>query len=485
MIRRALALAIGLGAVVAFPVACSLGLDESLIGREADASTEAGGPDASVDSGTDGGTLFEIPDGGKCREDKECKANNPCLQGRCELGRQVCVYDVCKQPVCLSGTCNVQAKACSTPPIQYKFRAFAFQVTQGGVGCGGSPTRCFAAVHPFVFVGTTNGVVAFSATDPSNPSPTPVPITGLPFFPTAMVASGTRVYFLGSVLGSAPNLRLQLAWVDVPVDPFAATIPARSVLANYTKGSADVLVAGAEGQALLVNTSIPSFPSAILSAPLVEPVKVDPLTLAGFSISQAPVAASGNRIVMHQFVNNTATFSLETGVGTPTSTNGGDQPLTSFGPLAMNQQAFGQGPDGSLLWAVAAAVPTDAGPPTFIKSAKLVWLLADQAATKFETTTAVDVETYPAATSLGQQVTGPVAWVNKDSALVAVAASQNLAQTTVRLVAKSGVVADKNFGVAVSVDRVGVASSAGYGYVLTADSATQATINVVAPDCAP
>ncbi len=483
--RRAVLAAALLAGTFAVPLACSLGLDESLIDRAPDAGVDADTADVKVEAGSDGGTVFEIPDGGKCKDDKECKANNPCLQGRCEQGRQVCVYDVCKQPVCLSGTCNVQTKACSTPPVQYKFRSFAFQVTQGGVGCGGAPSRCFAAVHPFVFVGTTNGVAAFSATDPGNPNPTPVPVTGLPFFPTAMVASGTRVYFLGSVLGSAPNLRLQLAWVDVPVDPFSATIPAKSVLANYTRPSADAIVAGADGQAILVNTSIASFPSAILTAPLTEPIKVDPQTLAGFAVGQSPVTASGGRLLFQQILGNVATFSLESGVGTATSTNLGDQPLGAIGQVAPNQQAFAQGPDGSVLWSAASVVPVDAGVPSFIRAAKLVWILADGNATKLDTAPAVDVETYPAATSIGQLVTGPVAWVNKDSALVAVAASQNLAQTTIRLVNRTGVVADKNFGVAVSVDRVGVASSAGYGYVLTADSATQATVNVVAPDCAP
>ena len=35
-------------------------------------------------------------------------------------------------------------------------------VSVGPIGCGGNLRRCFAASHPFVFVGTTSGVVGYA-----------------------------------------------------------------------------------------------------------------------------------------------------------------------------------------------------------------------------------------------------------------------------------------------------------------------------------
>ena len=480
----ALGASLVLAAAALAPAACTLGLDESLIGRVPDGSSPFG--DGAVSEAGSGGDA--IAEGGQieppasaCAEDKDCKPANACLTGKCDLVRKACVYDVCKKDICTSSSCNVTNKTCGATFTPYKFRALTFPVTQGGVGCGNNPARCFVAVHPFVFVGTNNGVVAFSALDPNINPPATIPVIGLGFIPQAMVSSGSRIYFLGSVLGSAPNYRIQVAWADVPSDPFASVITAKTVLATFTKTSADLFLPGIPGEAFLVH-SASNFPTAILTAPIADPSKIDPLPLAGFTNGESPVAASGSRMVFQQFTGpggTTVTFSLETGVGTGTPSNLGDQ-NPPVGPV-VQQQYFAQGPDGSLVWSVAAVNP---GPPSSVRTVRVVWLLADGNATKFEVAQLQEVDTYTAAGI--PQVVGPIAWIDKDHVLMAHALSSNLSQTKIELVNKAtGVVGGKNFTVAFPVGQVGVAASAGYGYSITADSSTQATVSVLAPGCAP
>src|SRR5450432_2737983 len=100
----------------------------------------------------------------------------------------------------------------------YNFHAGNFHVSLGSAGCGGGgggARRCFAAVYPFVFIGTTNGVVAYPVDNPTNGTPVSIPVAGLPFFPTFVVTSGTTIYFVGAVAGTGPDYKIPIASLAV------------------------------------------------------------------------------------------------------------------------------------------------------------------------------------------------------------------------------------------------------------------------------
>ncbi|MDB4935754.1 MAG: hypothetical protein JWP87_2726, partial [Labilithrix sp.] len=191
-----------LGAATVLLASCSLGLDESLIGQQAEASASDAltGSETTVPEGGDGALPPIQPEAGICTKDEDCKGTAGCLTAKCDVPRKACVFQVCRQPACNSAACDMAGMKCGAAK-PYKYRATQFPVG-AQIGCGGALGRCFAAVYPFVFVGTANGVVAFAANDPQNPAPASVPISGLGFVPTQIVASGSRVYFLGSPSGA-------------------------------------------------------------------------------------------------------------------------------------------------------------------------------------------------------------------------------------------------------------------------------------------
>src|SRR5207249_1823896 len=112
------------------------------------------------------------PNPDKCAKNADCKPNNTCLQGKCDTSRGVCLYDVCPSPTCKVAACNDMTKTCGSA-MDIGFHVASFKV--GNLGCGGSGRRCFTAVHPFVFVGTTSGVVAYAIGTPGQ-TPNAIPV---------------------------------------------------------------------------------------------------------------------------------------------------------------------------------------------------------------------------------------------------------------------------------------------------------------------
>jgi hypothetical protein len=467
--------------VAAVFAGCSLGLDESKIGAGRDASAapeeaaprEDGGPDAEASS-------VVLPDGGACTRDDECKSTNACLTARCDRARGACVYDVCKQPnACASAVCDLQSLQCGTPAT-YPFHAAQIKVTVGGVGCG-SASRCFAAVYPFLFVGTTNGVVAYPAENPANASPTPIPVTGLPFLPSNIVASGNRVYFVGTPLVTTPSLKLPLAWIDVPADPLAKQISATTVL--HTVAQPNVGLAFPQpndGLLLVVNDAARVYPALSLAAPLQDLQTLTMFPLAGLPANAVPVASSGTRLMTYRLAGFVPQLSFETGAGTQAAQNAGEQAVGDMGPVA-NQFFFSSAPDGSVLYNALSVTPNDAGGAA-VRAVRLTWLVSGPTA-GFDSSTFVDVETYGAPPS-GNAV-GPVAWIDPQNVLVTAQLRSDPAQTVVRIATKASppTISTKQFQIAKNVDSLGAAATNGIGYVLVADSPNDATIHVFAPGC--
>lgn len=483
--RRTLVVAIaaaGVGAFSAF-AGCSLDLDESKIG----ATAEAGAPEDSGQPPQDGGgdvAADGASTGARCTKDDECRSANACLTGTCDLFRGVCVYDVCRKPAaCTVSACDPQAKACNPATAVYGFHTAQFKVTTGGIGCG-ALSRCFAAAYPFVFVGTTNGVVAYPAADPTNPTPTSIPVSGLSFFPQFIVASGNRVYFVGAALGSGANAKLPLAWIDVPQDPQAKTLTATTVLETVGQPSMGfAFAAPSDALLLVVNDAQRAFPSALVAPPLQDLASVSFFPLAGIPDAGAaptPVATSGARLLMNRYSPFLPNLSFEIGPGTATTQNAGEQGISALAPIA-NQYAFAPGADGSVLFSSLSLNATDAGPTT-PRAVRLTWLVADANA-GFDATANVDIETYPTP-PVGLAV-GPVAWVDAQNALVTAQLKTDPAQTVVRVASKGNppTISTKQFLIAKTVDGVAAAASNGLGYVIVADSPTDATIHVFAPSC--
>ena len=477
---------------------CSLGLDESLIGR----GPEAGVPEATVDDAQGADVADSAPpplnpEGGVCEKDDDCKGTEGCVQARCDLPRKACVFNVCRATACNSSECTnagspTAACAAAKP---YKFRATQFPVAAPAVGCGGVLARCFTAVYPFVFIGTQTGVLAYRASDPQDPAPDAVPVTGLAFVPVQIIASGSRVYFLGSAQGAGATSRVPLAWADVPPDPFAPTIRVTSVLATLNRPVGDplVLFPRANDTALLVDlAAAASFASVPIEPPLVEPYTLTSTSVT-FTAGSSPVGVSGTRLVFHQ-INpaGAAQFGFVSNAGSATPMTVADVAIPTATP-ASGPSTFAQSADGALLWEhifLTAPPGTPVPPGSNIKSAK-IYFLVDGAAANFDPANGFEVEQFGGA-PLGTNSVGPIALLDSRTAMVLTAIPANPAQTNVQFVkrgppveyVKNADMSPRRSPLAVPVGLLAAAGSNGLGYVLAVDPTPPNPLSVTVYDAA-
>lgn len=482
------------GAVLLAP-GCSLGLDASLINADAGASGDATASDADGATGDAPGDRPSVPPPpGACNQDSDCKNASACVKGaHCDLAIHLCGFDVCPVAACQAAACDTMSNTCSVP-ASFGFHASSFKVTAGGVGCGGlGATRCFAAAYPFVFVGTTNGVVAYNVSDPSSSSPSTVALGGVPFLPTRIVSSGRRVYFIGNVVGSGPTYHLAMAWLDVPQNPFVTSFAASTAFVAYPQASAPEVFPSSNGGIFLVHPdSAKAWPTVLVTAPVQDSSSITMSASPGIAMGASVLGASGSRLVTYHWADAMngylAAFSFETAAGTSNAQNGGESTATAMGTI-FPQGFFAFGPDGSVLWSTPATNVPDGGAfNTF--AARMTWLVADDKAAAFDESNKVDVETYAPPVAYGQSVAGPMAWIDKDTALVIAAAKQDVTkQSAVQVAQKSmlpaALVAGRRYVLPVDVNHVGAAASGGFAYVLAQDDTMNqsATVHVFAPSC--
>jgi hypothetical protein len=493
---RRLAAACPLAAAVAF-AGCSLGLDESKIGAVPDGGegglppidgappqSDAIVPDAIVpDTGA--------PDAGPgCNVDGDCVAPSACLTPRCDVARHTCVYDLCKQTAaCTRAACDPSSHTCGSPaPVA--FHPGSFKVTTGGIGCGGVVGKCVAALGSFLYVSTTGGAFAYPVADPENTAPSPIAITGLPFQPAAVTASGNRVWFTGGFVGA----KLQMAWVDAPTSPLATTLVAHTVLVATTLTAAtSVFPARAGGVFVEQGDATRLFPTGRIDAPLTDPSTLDVFPNAGASTAAVAVASSGDRLVFYRWSQQGAAlgelFSIATGAGTANAKAGTEVNLgVDVGQVwgTPGVSRFAQGTNGALLWGVPWV---EIGvQPVGTKAARVVWVLTDDTVAAATGAAHVDVELYdPNAVGVGQPVAGPLAWVDATTVLALAQAPTDLAQTSVQVVQSSAgalaVVAGRRVVLPASTDKLGAVSANGYAFVVAADAPDSATVYVFAPGC--
>ena len=481
------------GALVGL-ASCSLGLDEALIGQVEGGAGDAVQADTAVAEGGDGALPPLSPEAGICSKDEDCKGTAGCLTAKCDVSRKACVFQVCRQPACNSGVCDMAAAKCGAPR-PYKYRSTQFPVG-APIGCGGAIGRCFTAVYPFVFVGTTNGVVAFGANDPLDAAPAAIPVTGLGFVPNQIIASGSRVYFLGTPVGAGATSRVPIAYADVPPDPFAVKIGATTVLATFNRPATDPLVIVPRGNdtALLLDANVATaYAAAPIEPPLTEPAVFSSTGIA-FTAGSIPLAVSGSRLLMGQInAVGTPVFGLVNAAGSAAPQTLPDVSIATAAP-ASGPQAFAQSADGAVFWSyLSLTSPPPGPPPPTNRAAKGYFLLAHSAA-GFDPAVGIDLEVYGGA-PLGTPSVGPVAMLDSTTAMVTTANPANPgAVTNVSFVTRQPLALVKNadmqprrFQILLSVAQLAAAGSNGLGYVLAVDPAapTAPQVHVFDPACAP
>ena len=486
--RLLIAIALSASALGALALAggCSLGLDPNKI-PGADASFEGGG-DAGVDA----------PNPLACKADPDCKSSNGCLTGSCTDAGE-CEYTTCKTTAaCTAEVCDEGSHTCSAPsPLG--FHAGSFHVSIGAAGCNGNnpgggagARRCLAAVYPFVFFGTTNGVVAYPVDDPTANNPPAIQVGGLPFLPSYIVASGKTVYFVGTVQGAGPLYKLPIASVTVPKDPSVGTITADAVFDTVDQPSVDLVVPDGAGGIYLVHHDATKFdPARDVTAPLKD---LDTLTFyssSGLPANSLVSAASGKRLVTFRPQNGgqfDSFFSLVTNAATSGAQDPGEQSmLASMGQNYQNHY-LAQTPSGGVLWSAESVSIPDGGPTT-TTSARVAWVLQDQSATSFNAQTHVDVSTYNLSGLPTPDLSGPLAWIDDTDAIVISALPGNTAQSTVQVATRNGtpsVVPGRSFTLPFHPSELAVTSSNGFAYVATPDQTnpnSAANIHVFAATC--
>jgi hypothetical protein len=509
--RRLAGLALlGSFAVATAAVGCSLGLDRSKIGQF---EGQEGGPppDGPLPEGTsgeagdaptssDGQGLSDAPpeaNAGACSKDSDCQMGadgGGCVtSAKCDPTWHVCMLDVCDAGACKAEECVTAMNSC-TLPADYTgtFNPTSFTVQYGGVGT--SIPWAMSAVWPFVFIITTNGVIAYDVFDPTNDMPAAVTIHGVPFIPNYTLAIGRRVYFLTNEIGG-PTYHQAIAWIDVPQNPFITQFTANAVWVGTTeKNGLVALVNDGVSGFYMSYDSNPLFPTADVHAPLFDGTTITAFTNANFPMSSGIVSASGAagtstaKLVAYHYdaMNQAAQYTLVGSPGTGSATTGSLQTVDAMGPID-NQQTWTQGSDGSVLWEAAPYQIVDGGSTGQIDQTCLTWLLDSSTSTSFDAAKCATLESYDP--PIGQRVTATPAWIDATTALGLAAASSNpSASTSVHVVKKNmaatvpGVVAY----VPAAPGAVGTASSNGFGYVLAqTDPMNQTcTVYIFAPACA-
>jgi hypothetical protein len=499
--RRKLA---GVGLALALAVAraavgCSLGLDPSLVDAAAPAGDAAPGDEhfatAEAAALLDGDAHARAPesastaDSGGCTTDQDCVAAaavaGACASSAaCDPTWHVCLLATCAAPACNVSTCSLAQHACSTP-VPYSFEAARISVDYGGVG--GTPQASIAAVWPFVFVVTNNGVVAYNVTDPTSASPPRVAVHSVPFLPMAAVAVGRRVYFVRGTEGSGPVYRQAVAWVDVPQDPFLTELAAASAFVGTpAQGNVtNVLTNGSDGLFVVYGARLA--PTANLHPPIDDSTVLAPFANAGLASGASIVASSGARLIAYRYDSGSYVpdFAIINAAATSGAQTTTEQPLTADGLLA-DQGVFATGRDGSVLWSTAVYAVDSSGLPSGIAKARLTWVLGSGTAANFDPSTYVDLETYVPTTQA--PVVGPSVWIDANTALgLAAASSASTDSTSVQVVTRSPPAVVPGTRTLLSIDpgSVGVAASGGFAYVLAQDDPSNqtCTVTIFAPSC--
>ena len=498
------------GALAVF--GCSLGLDPSLMNQQdsgasdamtavdGDAASTTDGPVTSKDSTAGGDGTVPIG-ASQCATDKDCQsaagdagvdAGGCAPSATCDKTWHVCMLEVCPTSACNAAVCVTSTNTCSLP-ASYGFQpgtTGSFPVQYGGVGPAG-PGGSIAAVWPFVFVVTTNGVVAYDVVDPTSSSPPVVSVHGVPFIPDSEIAVGRRVYFVRGPEGGPTTFHYAIAWIDVPQNPFLTDFQASSAWVSSTTKSFDsVLTNGVDGLFFVYDTADQLWDSANVHPPLGDSTTITTSASLNFPMNAAVWGSTGTRLYTARYDSTVFGYwgALVTAAGTVSAQATAEQQIGAAIGEYDSQAYVTTGGDGSVLASLAPYAMSDAG-PTGISSACLSWWLDKSTSGNFDASTCWPLETYapPPAPPPSGLVVGRPGWVDANTALgLAGAASNPAATTSVHVVKKtSGAVAGQVAALPVGPALVGMATSHGFGYALTQDDPMNqtCTVYIFAPSC--
>jgi hypothetical protein len=497
---RTFAVFASLGVLAAANAHCSLGLDPALMKSGPTPSDAAAATAASLDADRASAPSPEdsaAPDGAStpaatsaspgttCNTDADCASTlfpGACVtSATCDPTYHVCMFDVCNVGSCAVASCDLLAKTCSQP-VDTDFTISVFSIVSGGVG-GTSPAVAIAAAYPFLFVLTTNGVVAYDVANPTGNVPSMVTLHGLPFIPTSILASGRRVYFVSDVEGGGPTYRQAVAWIDVPGNPFLTSLDAQAAFIETTESTLMSALVTSDGIDLVYGGAFD--PTASLSAPIADSMFVVSAPIASLAADAGIVAASGADLVSYRYASgHHPAFALISGIAANSGTATPEHAVAAYGPVD-NQASFASGQDGTVLWESAPLRTTDAGITSDIVSARLAWLAPTGDGGLFDTTVYADLESYPDASAV--TVVGPAVWVDANTSVALAATKEDLESTSVQVFDRTtgALVPGKRGLIPAPPGSLGVAASGGFIYVLAEDDATNrtASVYVLAPGC--
>lgn len=468
-----------------------------------------------------------------CTRDQDCVAPNGCYTPHCDTVLGACTYALCeaKDRSCAMGTCDTRTFACSEPQA-YGFQTTTYDLPAVTSGCGPSPESCVAAAFPFLLLGTRDSVVALRTGNLTAKASEQIPIADFGTKPQQLVASGRRIWVLGAVQGQTPPYVLPIVSIDIPSDPTATALRARTTLVRYPFPTAQGFP-GPNG-ALFVTFNDPAqgFPAALVTGPLTGdaslgvanaadagnfdasvPISMGSLTMYRTAVAPAGttlVAASGARLVVYR---PGAVFNLIEAAGTADAALRPDGQLQApFVPIGPAR--FTQGPDGVVLM----SGPVTADPPPMPPAAtdcncnsheRLQWVFPNAIATTTDVGQTLDHAIYVnPQTSAGAchqcaldyvRLPALATWIDKRTVLTAAAFGTTPAQRTVtdvrvlardpfdgfvkrRAQTKATDTPSGNF----ATDRVALTSSSGIGYLVLSDApGDDVSLSIFDPRCDP
>lgn len=504
-------LALGAGAAVVMQ-ACADDVDpgDAAAPTDAEAGSDASAADAPVDAPRSKD---------RCTADVDCKPPNGCYSPHCDVVLGACTYALCepKGRACAAGRCNTTTMTCSDAN-DYAFRTTRYKLAAMGLGCPSNATACFAAIYPFVFVGTKSDVLVLRADDLVATSPSPVAHTGGAVKPARLVASGRRLWIVGDAEGAAAPRRLPVSWIDVPSDPTVRSVAVQSTVIAWPYAESVAFAAPDAGLFLASGDANEGYPTTILRPPFPakptaavsnpadaappSPPPTHPMVRVNAPPGSVLAGSSGSRLL----VDRATVFNVITGAGTPSAELQADQALQPPW-LAFSVPRFAQGPDGVVL----LTAPIIADPPlpdcNCTTHERLAWILPNAVANGVDAYQAIDGEGYTSPQLDGgtchqcvpNYVTLPslATWIDAKTVLLAAPASgppPMQALTAVRVLSRDPLAANgrRRFVPAATetpsgnfaVDRIALASSNGLGYLLVADAqGDNVNLSIFDPRC--
>ncbi|HEX3771476.1 MAG TPA: hypothetical protein VHV30_11445, partial [Polyangiaceae bacterium] len=350
-----------------------------------------------------------------------------------------------------------------------------------------------AAAFPFLFLLTTNGVMVYNVANPTGNAPPMVTLTGLPFIPSALVASGRRIYLVADTQGEGPMYRQAVAWVDVPGDPFLTTLDATSAFIWTAQVFMQDAFIGDQGALDLVYQN--SFdPIANLLPPITDQTMVVPAPIASLNANATVVAPSAPNFVAYRYAGRQPALTMISGVGQNSATAGAEQVLSTFGAVD-NQDTFAAGGSGVVLWESAPLHLLADGGADGVASTRLTWLDPAADGGIYDTSLHADLEKYNAAAGIdvgpiasrGASLVGPVAWIDANTAVALAGTAEDPDSSSVQVFdrTRGSVVSGRRGVIPAPPYTLGVAASGGFAYVFapTDENNGSASVYVVAPGC--